>query len=313
MLRAARCSARAPYEIDLTGQFLRADQGKGGESTQRPKEREEVLSLIAAVNALPLWMLALIVIGASVFFSVGLQLLSRGYFGVDVLLPNQEVAGFKFAVVGVAYAVLLAFVVIVVWNEFDRTQRTVYAEAERLYNLHRTSYTFPEEAGTKIRQALVAYAIEVRDKDWPLMERGLRGSPSAADAFSRLSVAVGQIKPEDLRFLPSTIHAFNLMQQIGDLRLERLSDVGGHATPVIWGVLLLGAIVTLGYPAFFAAKSVTVQVLMTGGLAAIIGGTLFLTVILNYPFSGPERLTSKPIDDVIQRMRTEDRAAFGQS
>jgi hypothetical protein len=51
---------------------------------------------------------------------------------------------------------------------------------------------------------------------------------------------------------------------------------------------------------------------MTGGLAAIIGGTLFLTIILNYPFSGPERLTSKPIDDVIQRMRMEDKAEFGQ-
>jgi hypothetical protein len=258
------------------------------------------------------WTLALLIIGASICFSVGLQLLARRRFGFDSLVPNQEVAGFKYAVVGVAYAVLLAFVVIVVWNEFDRTQRAVYAEAERLYNLHRTSYTLPDETGKKIEQALIAYAIEVRDEDWPLMERGLRGSPSAADAFSRLSVAVGQTKPEDLGLLPTAIHAFDLMQQIGDLRLERLSNVGGHATPVIWGVLLLGAIVTLGYPAFFAAKSVTAQVLMTGGLAAIIGGTLFLTLILNYPFSGPERLTSKPIDDVIQRMRIEDKAEFGQ-
>jgi len=264
------------------------------------------LSLIEIVNALPVWTLALIVIGASVCFSVGLQLLIRRYFGVDVLVPNQEVAGFKFAVVGVAYAVLLAFVVIVVWNDFEQSKRAVYAEAERFYNLYRTSYTFPEEAGKKMRQALVAYAIEVRDEDWPLMERGLRGSPSAADAFSKLSAAVGQTKPEDLGLLPSAIHAFDLMQQIGDLRLERLSDVGGHATPVIWGVLLLGAIVTLGYPAFFAAKSVTAQVLMTGGLAAIIGGTLFLTLTLNSPFSGPERLTSKPIDEVIQRMRIEE-------
>lgn len=42
-----------------------------------------------------------------------------------------------------------------------------------------------------------------------------------------------------------------------------------------------------------------------GGLAIITGGTLFLTIIVNYPFSRPERLTSKPIDDVIQRMRID--------
>lgn len=260
---------------------------------------------IEIVNTLPAWAIALIVISLCVCFSVGLQLLTRWRLGVDFLVPNQEVAGFKFAVVGVAYAVLLAFVVIAVWSEFERTKRDAYAEAERFYNLHRNSYNFPEETGNNMRQALIAYAIEVRDNEWPLMARGLRDSPSAAAAYTRLSLAVGQAKPDDIGLLPSSIHAINLMQQIADYRLERLSDVGGHVTPAIWGVLLLGAIITLGYPAFFAAKNVTAQILMTGGLAAIVGATLFLTISMNYPFSGSERLTAKPIDDVIQRMRLE--------
>ncbi|MBS0251967.1 MAG: DUF4239 domain-containing protein [Proteobacteria bacterium] len=270
------------------------------------------MSSIEIVNALPVWMLALLVIGAAVCFSVSLQLLTRWYFGVDVLAQNNEVAGFKFAVVGVAYGVLLAFVVIVVWNDFDRAQQAVYSEAERFYNLHRTSFTFPEGTGQKIRQDLVAYAIDVRDKDWPLMEKGERGSPAAAKSLSKLSFDVGQAKPESLGLVPSVIHAFELMQQIADFRLERLSAVGGQVTSVIWWVLLLGAFINLGYPAFFATKNVAAQILMTGGLAAIIGGTLFLTINLNYPFSGPERLTSQPIDDVIQLMRIENTTSVDQ-
>jgi hypothetical protein len=266
------------------------------------------LSGIEIVNALPAWALALVVISICVCFSVGLQLLTRWRFGVDFLLSNQEVAGFKFAVVGVAYGVLLAFVVIAVWSEFERTERDSYAEAERFYNLHRNSYNFPEQVGQE-RHALIAYAVEVRDSDWPMMEKGLRGSLAAAAAYDRLSLAVGQTKPDSIALLPSVTHAFDLMQQIADYRLERLSDVGGHVTPAIWGVLLLGAIVTLGYPAFFAAKNVNAQMLMTAGLAAIIGATLFLTMSMNYPFSGSERLTPKPIDDVIQRMRVENEAA----
>jgi hypothetical protein len=267
------------------------------------------LSGVEIVNALPAWALALVVISICVCFSVGLQLLTRWRFGVDFLLSNQEVAGFKFAVVGVAYGVLLAFVVIAVWSEFERTERDSYAEAERFYNLHRNSYNFPEQVGQEMRHALIAYAVEVRDSDWPMMEKGLRGSLSAAAAYDRLSLAVGQTRPDSIALLPSVTHAFDLMQQIADYRLERLSDVGGHVTPAIWGVLLLGAIVTLGYPAFFAAKNVNAQMLMTAGLAAIIGATLFLTMSMNYPFSGSERLTPKPIDDVIQRMRVENEAA----
>ncbi len=266
------------------------------------------MSGIEIVNALPAWALALVVISVCAFSSVGLQLLTRWRFGVDFLSSNQEVAGFKFAVVGVAYGVLLAFVVIAVWSEFERTERDSYAEAERFYNLHRNSYNFPGEAGQKMRHALIAYAIEVRDNDWPMMERGLRGSPSAAEAYTRLSLAVGQTKPDSIALLPSVTHAINLMQQIADYRLERLSDVGGHVTRAIWGVLLLGAIVTLGYPAFFAARNVNAQILMTAGLAAIIGATLFLTISMNYPFSGSEGLTPKPIDDVIRRMRMENEA-----
>jgi hypothetical protein len=268
------------------------------------------LGAIEILNSLSVWTIALIVIGASVCFSVGLQLLIRWRFGVDLIVPGQEVAGFKFAVVGVAYSVLLAFVVIVVWNDFERTQRGVYAEAERLYNLHRTSYTYPEETGKTLRQALVGYATEVRDKDWPLMERGFRGSQSAAEAFTKLSVVVGQAKPENIQQLPSVIHAFNLMEQIANFRLERLSAVDGQVTPMIWGILLLGAIITLGYPAFFAARCVTAQILMTAGLSAIIGGTIFLTIVLNCPFSGPEKITPKPIDDVILRMRVENETGF---
>jgi hypothetical protein len=83
-------------------------------------------------------------------------------------------------------------------------------------------------------------------------------------------------------------------------------------TSAIWGVLLLGAIVTLGYPAFFAAKDVAAQILMTGGLAIVIGAILFLTIDLNYPFSGPEGLTAKPIDDVIQRMQIENKTGNGE-
>ncbi len=133
-----------------------------------------------------------------------------------------------------------------------------------------------------MREALVDYATQVRDQDWPEMKRGRRGSATAAEAYARLSSIVGQTKPDDIGLLPSAAHAINLLQQTADFRLGRLSDVGGHVTPVIWAVLLMSGAITLAYPAFFATRSVGAQVLMTGGLAAIIGATFFLTIVLNY-------------------------------
>ena len=48
---------------------------------------------------------------------------------LELLTDNNEVAGCKFAVVGVLYAVLLAFAVIVVWERFSETEGQVATEA----------------------------------------------------------------------------------------------------------------------------------------------------------------------------------------
>jgi hypothetical protein len=268
-------------------------------------DRADKMTGLETINATPVWLLASLVIGVCVVFSVGLQLLVRWIFGVEFIATNHEVAGFKYAVVGVAYAVLLAFVVVGVWQEFEDTKHAVDAEAERFYNLYRNSYNYPDADGAKIRAALMTYAVAVRNDDWPQMERGHRGSEEAAEAYAKLSYTLGQIQSNDLALMPTILHGIDLLQQTADLRLERLSDVGGHMTPVIWGVLILGGAITLAYPAFFATQKVGPQVLMTAGLAMIVGATFFLAIHLNFPFSGPDHITPDPIDRVIQRMKTE--------
>jgi hypothetical protein len=46
-------------------------------------------------------------------------LLVRRYVALNRLTINNEIAGFKFATVGELYAVLLAFVIIVVWEKLS--------------------------------------------------------------------------------------------------------------------------------------------------------------------------------------------------
>ena len=70
----------------------------------------------------PLWVTGLILTVGAAVYGIGLTLFARWMYGVDRLKLNNEVAGFKFAVVGVFYAVMLAFVVIAVWEDFRKTE-----------------------------------------------------------------------------------------------------------------------------------------------------------------------------------------------
>jgi Protein of unknown function (DUF4239) len=75
-------------------------------------------------------------------YAIGLMLLTRAVYGVSKLAENNEVAGFKFAVVGVFYAVLLAFVVIAVWEDYRNIEAAVRNEAKALIDLHRVTFGF---------------------------------------------------------------------------------------------------------------------------------------------------------------------------
>lgn len=53
----------------------------------------------------------------------------RRQVSLERLSTNNEVAGFKFAVIGGLYAVFLAFAMILVWEKFNDAEKDVAQEA----------------------------------------------------------------------------------------------------------------------------------------------------------------------------------------
>jgi hypothetical protein len=74
------------------------------------------------LTTLPLWLSAVILIVPTTLLAMAGPVIVRRYVEVDQLRTNNEVAGFKFATVGVLYAVLLAFAVVVVWEKFNQAE-----------------------------------------------------------------------------------------------------------------------------------------------------------------------------------------------
>ena len=93
------------------------------------------MHLIELMDRVPLWLVGLIVMIVAQTYAIGLMLLTRSTFGVSRLAENNEVAGFKFAV----YAVLLAFVVVAVWEEYRNTEAAVRNDAKAAVDLHHES------------------------------------------------------------------------------------------------------------------------------------------------------------------------------
>ena len=55
------------------------------------------------LSSLPPWLLIALIVAIPTIFAMGAQVLIRKWVGVDKLVNNNEIAGFKFATVGVIY------------------------------------------------------------------------------------------------------------------------------------------------------------------------------------------------------------------
>src|SRR3712207_2571007 len=101
---------------------------------------------------------------------------------VQYLVPWQvrqrhnDVAGFIYAVLGVVYAVLLGFVTIAVWEDFELARITTDSEANELAELFWLAREFPEPERERLQELARSYAEVVTNEEWSLMSEG-KASP----------------------------------------------------------------------------------------------------------------------------------------
>src|SRR3712207_4192201 len=127
----------------------------------------------------------LVVCGACLAAVVGLMVVQR-LVPATIRKEYNDVAGFVYAVLGVIYAVLLALVVIATWEEFGRARVTVEAEANALAEIFWLAHRLPEPQGRELQELCRAYAEEVVNVGWPLMERGRTPSLRSEEHTSEL-------------------------------------------------------------------------------------------------------------------------------
>ena len=124
------------------------------------------------LNAEPLWLSAVVVVVVPTIFAMAGPMIIRRWVWLDALSLNNEVAGFKFATLGVLYAVLLAFAVILVWQHFSEAESNVVGEADAAATIYRLIDGLEAESGPTLNRNLTTYLETAVGEEWPAMERG---------------------------------------------------------------------------------------------------------------------------------------------
>ncbi len=227
---------------------------------------------------------AVVLVVAAALVAAGIHWNVQRSFHYSHLTKHNDVAGFLFSAICVIYAVVLGFVVVIVWEKYDAAVANTDAEVAAVADLYRSVIGYAPPQRLLIRRELHQYIHETVSIDWPVMRAG--GAPSnSSPILENVSWLVQSYSPANLRESNAQSASIQNLQSIFDTRRLRLLQNQPAVPAVLWFALVVGAVTIMTFTFLFGVENRRTQLLMTAMLASVV--TILFIVIYDFdrPFS----------------------------
>ncbi|MFA6078269.1 MAG: DUF4239 domain-containing protein [Candidatus Omnitrophota bacterium] len=246
--------------------------------------------LLLCVPTLPL---AIMIVAISVILSV------LGLFLVKRLVPHQklkshnDVAGAIFGTFGVMYAVLLAFAVIITWENFDKISLNVEKEANCIADIYRMAGGLSDPMKSDARTRLIEYAKSITHEEWPVLAKG-EASKHTSDLMKGIWALYSSYAPKTETERIFFEESVGKLDDVSELRRMRIVDSSKGIHPVLWVVLLIGNAATIIFTFFFGSENFKSHFIMTILLTILMALILFTILLFDFPFTGDVSISAAP-------------------
>ncbi|SDH12953.1 Protein of unknown function [Lentzea fradiae] len=239
---------------------------------------------------------ALWVLGAAVISAV-LVVVTRRFGSDEVSEKNLGAGGSVFSIVAGLHAVLVAFILIALFDSANAAEEQVQREANALVAVNWSAGSLPEPARSKVDQLTRDYVATVVDDEWPRMQEGEEVGNRGWVTLNLLKETIATAAPDGSWQEDRKTEAANQLWDVYQARQERLDAADNGVKPVVWLALLIGTVLSLLFPFLFGGPNLVSQLLITVTLTSTLVLLLFAIYQLQNPYSGgvlipPDAFTS---------------------
>ena len=248
---------------------------------------------------MPLWLrttlrLSAVVLVAAAASIFGLAI-ARQVIDFESLRSSSDSLGTFVQTLGGIYAVLLAFVVIVVWGQFNDARSYIDREANALVDLHRTASGLPAHSRAVIQKQLREYVDEVIKYEWAAMaKRELPTIERIGGILDHVWTAIHTCEPRNECQQAMYSEVLSRFNDLTEHRTNRL-NISATRVPIALNVLLYtGAVIMIGAVYLLAFDRFWLHALVTGLMAGAVAHILFLIYDLDHEFDGDWQVEKNP-------------------
>jgi hypothetical protein len=250
----------------------------------------------------PLWWVALLLVGLAALGAVLLELVVHGFLSVELRRRHNDVTAAIFSVVGVTFAVLLAFVAMLAWDGFNKAKAAAYMEAAVVLDVYNVSVGFADPEMSAMRDDVVGYLETVLRVEWPAQAEGQIVDRGRAYLEKLNRTAIG-LKPASAADGNLQAQLLQSLSRLWDARAQRLLAAETTIPAVVWVVTLVGGGLTIAFSSFLGVPSLGMHLAMSATLAISGALVLILIIALSNPFRGDFRVSTLPFDRVLAQIQ----------
>jgi hypothetical protein len=246
----------------------------------------------AKLLMLPPWLLFILINVLFIGISILILYIVRWCTHYKMRKDHNDVVASIFNKAGTIFGIILAFVVVILWQEYNKSMDRTLKEGTEALELYQdlSLYTNQKQATSAIK-SLVHFAESVIKDEYPAMAN-MKMSQTTEQAMIKLRHEIQYISPQNIKEQILYTKLLKDIENLSKLRQERLADMESSLPGIFWGALIVGAIVTIMFSILLGAEKLWLHSLLISMLAVILATAFYLIIELDYPFTG--ELSAKP-------------------
>lgn len=215
---------------------------------------------------------------------------------------NDAVSGTVQAI-GVFYGITVGLIAVGVWNTYSNSSDLVSKEAASVSALYRDVSSYPSPLREELRKGLRDYTVFIIEKAWPAQKKGQGQSIDEGtfilDEFQHKLHAFEPANGSQAALHGETLRAYNHFLESRRLRVDAVSSGLSH---IMWAVIWVGAIISIGIAYFFNIPDIKLHAILVALMGGFLAMVLFMIIVNDKPFYGWVSISSDPYKLILERV-----------
>ncbi|WP_405135764.1 DUF4239 domain-containing protein [Nocardia sp. NBC_01388] len=249
--------------------------------------------------ALQLGMLVLFAVVAVVVFVVGDRIRPKSWRHGD----DKAAGNMVLDLVNMFFAAIVAFIVVILWQQYDDTHAHTIAEGKALTTVYEAANTLPEPSRSQIQSLTRAYTEEVVGQEWKVMANDSKLSQPTQDTFDNIRAAVSGVQSTDPDVKDLQSKADAALDAAAEARYDRGIDAEYHLPTFLYVALWFGTVMLLIGTVLSGVVVTRRSVIMTGLFGMVIGAVIVAVYQLDRPFAGGNTVSKDAFELALSRFQ----------